>query len=95
MKTFQNHHIIFILLLTTCSLPVFAASILNLGTGDARSMHFDATIGTIFIADPEIADYQVIDNNRLVVFGRNIGTTTLIVFSENSQTLTEKKGGGE
>ncbi|MDD1781731.1 pilus assembly protein N-terminal domain-containing protein [Enterovibrio sp. ZSDZ35] len=91
MQTIRIYPIIFIILLITSSLPVLAASILNLGTGDARSLHFDTTIGTIFIADPEIADYQVIDNNRLVVFGRNIGTTTLIVFSENSQTLIEKK----
>ncbi|MEZ8141114.1 type II and III secretion system protein family protein [Enterovibrio sp. FF113] len=69
----------------------FAAGILNLGTGDARSLSFDAVIGTVFISDPDVADYQVIDNNRLVVFGREIGTTTLIVFGENSRTLTKKK----
>lgn len=45
----------------------------------------------MFISNPDIADYQVIDNNRLVVFGREIGTTTLIVFSEDSQELTRKK----
>ncbi|WP_407334227.1 type II and III secretion system protein family protein [Enterovibrio sp. 27052020O] len=69
----------------------FAAGILNLGTGDARSLSFDSVIGTVFISDPEVADYQVIDNNRLVVFGRKIGTTSLIVFGENSQTLSKKK----
>ncbi|KKD60221.1 general secretion pathway protein GspD [Grimontia sp. AD028] len=91
MLTFRFHHIIFAATLLSVSLTVQAAGIINLGTGDARSMHFDSTIGTIFIADPEIADYQVIDNNRLVVFGRSIGTTSLIVFSDDSATLVEKR----
>lgn len=80
-----------ILLLSALPNAVFAAPILNLGTGDSRSMHFSSTIGTVFVADPEIADYQIIDNNRLVIFGRNIGTTTFIVFSQNSETLAERK----
>ncbi|MDD1794654.1 pilus assembly protein N-terminal domain-containing protein [Enterovibrio makurazakiensis] len=91
MLTLRFHHILLVVFLASASLTVKAAGIINLGTGDARSMHFDTTIGTIFIANPEVADYQVIDNNRLVVFGRNIGTTTLIVFGENSSTLTEKR----
>lgn len=91
MLNFRFYQTIFTLFLAGLALPAAATGILNLGTGDARSMSFDNTIGTIFIGDPEIADYQVIDNNRLVVFGRNIGTTTLIVFGENSETLTEKK----
>ncbi|MEZ8026516.1 general secretion pathway protein GspD [Enterovibrio norvegicus] len=73
------------------SLPASAAGIINLGTGDARSLSFKSVVGTVFISNPDIADYQVIDNNRLVVFGREIGTTTLIVFSEDSQELTRKK----
>ncbi|PMN71907.1 type II and III secretion system protein family protein [Enterovibrio norvegicus] len=83
--------IFFIGLLASGIFPAFAAGILNLGTGDARSLPFDSVIGTVFISDPEVADYQVIDNNRLVVFGRALGTTTLIVFGENGTTLTKKK----
>ncbi|MGF1704317.1 type II and III secretion system protein family protein [Enterovibrio baiacu] len=73
------------------SLTVQAAGIMNLGTGDARPLSFKSTIGTVFISNPEVADYQVIDNNRLVVFGRDIGTTTLIIFGESSEELLRRK----
>ncbi|MCC4797722.1 general secretion pathway protein GspD [Enterovibrio norvegicus] len=73
------------------SLTVQAAGIMNLGTGDARPLSFKSNIGTVFISNPEVADYQVIDNNRLVVFGRDIGTTTLIIFGESSEELLRRK----
>ncbi|WRW00540.1 pilus assembly protein N-terminal domain-containing protein [Grimontia sp. NTOU-MAR1] len=80
-----------LLISTLYDSKVQAATIMNLGVGDARSLQFEQVIGTVFIADPETADYQVIDNHKLVVFGRKIGQTSLIVFGENSNTLSNSK----
>lgn len=44
------------------SLPASAAGIINLGTGDARSLSFKSVVGTVFISNPDIADYQVIES---------------------------------
>lgn len=91
MQRHLTHIFLFLCLFFGTSVTTHAAGVINLGTGDARSLDFDSVIGTVFISDPEIADYQVIDSNKLVVFGRKLGTTTLIVFGENSNTLSHKK----
>ncbi|STO98535.1 Pullulanase secretion envelope pulD [Grimontia hollisae] len=91
MKRQLSLCILSLCLLFGISFQASAAGVINLGTGDARSLEFNAVIGTVFISDPDIADYQVIDSNKLVVFGRKLGTTTLIVFDEDSQTLSHRK----
>ncbi len=78
-------------LLLTLSFPTLAARIVNLGQDEATTLTFSQPIETVFITNPEIADYQVIDETRLVVFGRAVGNATLMVFGANKSTLANRK----
>ncbi|WP_099612597.1 type II and III secretion system protein family protein [Vibrio fujianensis] len=79
------------ILLGVLSLPVNAQRMLNLAEGDAQTLRTEGEIQSIFISDPNVADYQVIDRHTVVVFGKQVGNVNLIVFGENSQTLTSRR----
>lgn len=69
----------------------YANQIINLSEGDAQALNIKQEIGSVFISTPEVADYQVIDKHKLVVFGRAIGKATLIVFSEDGDTILQRQ----
>ncbi|MFC1234497.1 type II and III secretion system protein family protein [Vibrio sp. UBA2437] len=73
------------------SASVSAAKIVNLSEGDAETIRVSADIGSVFISNPEIADYQVIDKNKVVFFGKSIGNTSLFIFDEEGNTLANRK----
>ncbi len=75
------------LFLATC---VHAEMVVNLAEGQAQSVSLKYNIGSVFIADPNIADYQVIDREKIVVFGKAVGSTSLIVFDEEGKTLLQR-----
>jgi pilus assembly protein CpaC len=69
---------------------VAQASVLNLSQGEAKAIHVKQSIGSVFIADPKIADYQVIERQQLVVFGKSVGTSSLLVFDKDGHTLISR-----
>lgn len=71
--------------------PVLAARILNLAEGDAQTIKTKHDIASVFISDPTVADYQVIDQKKVVVFGKKLGSTSLIIFDEDGETLASRK----
>ena len=79
------------LMLVSCINTALAQKIVNLSEGEAKTIKSIKEIASVFIADPEIADYQVIDANKVVVFGKKIGSTSIIVFDENGDTITNNK----
>lgn len=66
---------------------MWAETILNMGEGEARALSTKQKIGSVFISAPEIADYQVVDKNKVVVYGRQTGRATVMLFSESGATL--------
>ena len=83
-----------VFLLTTIvgvtSLNTHAQSVLNLSKDSATPIALEEVIDTVFISDPEIADYKVISENKIVVFGRKVGSVSLIVFGKKSKVLLNK-----
>jgi pilus assembly protein CpaC len=67
------------------------AAILSLTTGGAKTVHTDELADTVFIANPAIADYRVLDGHRVVLFGKTVGTTTLIIYNKAGQTLLNRQ----
>lgn len=70
---------------------IFAAKIINLAQGDATTLSVTSDIGTIFISEPGIADYQVVDKNKIIFYGKGIGSAALMVFDEDGNTLVSRK----
>ncbi|MYE81112.1 MAG: hypothetical protein F4X36_04575 [Gammaproteobacteria bacterium] len=54
--------------------------LIELAPGESETLSFDADIGTAFVADPGMADVEVLDNRRVFVLGRGHGVTSLKVF---------------
>lgn len=65
----------------------FAQQILNLAEGEAQTIDAQQGVSSVFIADPSVADYQVIDKHKVVVFGKKIGSTSLLVFNDKGQQI--------
>lgn len=61
-----------------------------LAQDEAVTLSFTTPIDTVFIAEPELADYQVVKNDRLVVYGKKTGRTSLVVFGMDGSTLATK-----
>ena len=54
--------------------------LIELAPGESQTLSFDADIGTAFVADPGMADVEVLDSRRVFVLGRGHGVTSLKVF---------------
>ncbi|RJX68445.1 type II and III secretion system protein family protein [Vibrio sinensis] len=82
---------LFSLMFSFLAFSVSASGSIYLMEGEAKPVVTSQAIDTVFISDPSVADYQVIDRTKIVVFGKKIGTTSLMLFDENAQTLVSKK----
>ncbi len=69
----------------------YAMRMLNVSEGEAYPLNFEQNIGTVFLSDPRIADYQVVDSNKVVVFGKVTGTSALIIYDEKGGALLSRK----
>ncbi len=76
---------------STLSCSGFAQSITNLSKGGMQTITVLADIQSVFISDPEIADYQVIDERKVVVFGKKLGRASLAIYGEEGKTLASRK----
>ena len=67
-----------------------AARIINLGLDEAATLKYQSPVDTVFIANPKVADYQVVRGNQLIVYGKEVGSTTLVVLDEDGRTVDNK-----
>ncbi|MCL6268527.1 type II and III secretion system protein family protein [Sansalvadorimonas sp. 2012CJ34-2] len=67
-----------------------ATRIINLGLNEATPLKYQTPVDTVFIANPEIADYQVVRGNQLIIYGKQVGSTTLVVLDEKGKTIDNK-----
>jgi len=72
------------------SQTVVAQQLLNLSIDEAKPLAINSAIDTVFISDPDIADYKVINQDNLVIFGRKEGSVSLIVFGKEGKVLLSK-----
>jgi pilus assembly protein CpaC len=76
--------------LLICSFSASAARIVNLSEGEAKTIQVSTEIGSVFISDPGVADYQVIEKDKVVFFGKKLGTTSFLIFDEEGRTLISR-----
>nr|WP_237487058.1 pilus assembly protein N-terminal domain-containing protein [Vibrio hippocampi] len=58
---------------------------------EATHISLSAPISKVFISNPNIADYKIINDNTLVVFARQVGQTRLIVYGVEQEVLLSDK----
>ncbi len=74
-----------------------ARGTLDLATGEGRILHFAAPVESVLVADPNIADLQVVSPGVIYIFGKNAGQTSLIALGDNGEqtaALTLAVGAG-
>ena len=54
---------------------------------DGQHIQFKTPIGQVFINNPNIVDYKVINDNTLVVFANSVGQSRLIVYGVDNDVL--------
>ncbi|AQS38117.1 Flp pilus assembly protein, secretin CpaC [Shewanella psychrophila] len=54
---------------------------------DATSVELDQDIGTVFISQPEIADYKITGSNKLVLYGNKLGQARLFVYNKANEVI--------
>ena len=60
---------------------VFAATTLTIPLNQGQYIKSEKPLDTIFVANPEVADYHLRSPTEIYVFSKNVGTTTLYVKS--------------
>lgn len=81
------------LVATVCALTlVFASSDLQaaeryITLNEGKHIKLSSTIGKVFISNPAVADYKVIDDSTLVVFANSVGQARLIVYGTGQDVL--------
>lgn len=81
---------VFILLLTLpCMVSMALAEDVVLKEGQARNISASQAIDTVFISNPDIADYKVIDNKKIVLFAKKVGVADLTIYGKKGKVLNK------
>ncbi|NLS13780.1 general secretion pathway protein GspD [Vibrio sp. SM6] len=86
-----NACILFLLSALVISPSSAAKGPLYLSQGDMEIITVGSDIESVFIANPEVADFQVIDKRKVALFAKQLGQTALAVFGSNGQTLATRQ----
>ncbi|MFA0051453.1 hypothetical protein BCT86_04545 [Vibrio breoganii] len=68
----------------------FSSFAYQIPLNDARSVRTKQQIGTVFMSQPTIADYKVINERQIVVFGSSIGQTRLMIYDVEGQLVVSR-----
>jgi len=58
---------------------------ISLFAGHATLIHSSSPIKEVSLTDPKIADVRVVNPTQLMISGKNVGSTDLIIWSDNGQ----------
>jgi pilus assembly protein CpaC len=60
---------------------------IDLAPGEGRILHFKAPVDSVLVAEPGIADLQVVSPGVIYIFGKSAGQTSLIALSPEGEEL--------
>lgn len=76
-----------LLLLLLSSLFPATASQLYLKPGQSKTLQVKDAINTVFVSDPTVADYKIINNKSVVLYARKLGVSELTVYGSDARAL--------
>ncbi|MCB5362007.1 general secretion pathway protein GspD [Vibrio lentus] len=80
-----------ILLIGLFTSTVWASGFISMAEGDARSFTISQEIGSVFVSNPSVANYQVIDKHKVVIFSKEAGKSSLMVFDQTGKTILSRR----
>ena len=78
------------LLALLCPSLLYAKGLIHLDVDDAKRLKYKTPIETVFVANPAIADFQVLKGNQLVIFGKTVGATGILIQDAEGTTIDNK-----
>ncbi|ENM5728458.1 pilus assembly protein N-terminal domain-containing protein [Vibrio mimicus] len=76
-----------LLSLILLSSTAWCAELMNLDQGAAKTISLKRQIDTVFVADNTVADYRIVDQNKVVVYGVGQGATSVIVYDRGGNEI--------
>lgn len=91
LSRYRHYRIAAKLLLCAVGLHCAGASAeeVYMNSGDSQVIQTQDNIDTVFISTPEVADYEIISDRSVMVYGRDPGRTDLIAFDKNGDQLVK------
>jgi pilus assembly protein CpaC len=81
-----------LLTLTAFAVPAHAeVPALDVEIDRGVTVQLGAPAVSVFIANPEVADIQVLSPTNVMVFGKKMGETTLLAVGDNNRVLTQRR----
>ena len=79
------------LMLTLILLYPFSAMAnqIFLKPGQSKTLRIKGNINTVFISDPTVADYKVLNQNTVVLYAKDIGISVVTAYDVDSNVLTD------
>lgn len=75
------------LFILSFSLFTFAGESHILGKGEAKTISMDKPVSTVFISDPKVADYKVINSKTIVLYAVDLGTTSILIYDSQGKEI--------
>lgn len=94
-KTYMRHHRIALLstisslLLLLSLVPSAMADYIYLKPGESRTISVQGSIETVFVSNPAVADYKVLNGNRIIVYGKTLGLSEVTIYDRESKVLSK------
>ncbi|MGL4372358.1 MAG: type II and III secretion system protein family protein [Turicibacter sp.] len=62
-----------------------------IGVGDAKTIELKEDVLTVFVSAPTVADYKVIGNRSIVIYGLDSGVATVIGYNKGHKEIFKRK----
>lgn len=63
------------------------AEVVNLKPGQSKTLRFGSAVNTVFVSDPTVADYKIVNDKNIVLYARKLGSTELVVYGAQAKIL--------
>ncbi|TCJ97822.1 pilus assembly protein CpaC [Volucribacter psittacicida] len=80
--------------LAFCGIAIFYSSLVSarsvyLEKGQSNIVNTSAKIDTIFISNPDVADYEIIDDNSFILYAKEEGVSEVTVFDQEGNSILD------
>ncbi|MGX9521745.1 pilus assembly protein N-terminal domain-containing protein [Vibrio mediterranei] len=67
------------------------ASVDYITVGDAKNYSYKRAIGTVFVSNPDVVDYKVINNHKVVIYSKSVGISRINIYDKDGGILSNNK----
>ncbi|WP_085165972.1 type II and III secretion system protein family protein [Gilliamella bombi] len=67
--------------------PLVFANTHNLQIGQSKTIVLPENVGTVFISQDSVANYEVVDGKSLIIYGKQNGRTSLLVYDDANNII--------